>query len=100
LMGSKFGLERHFFLKRNFNKWPRICKIKSSIRGGIVELKWQRFGNVQHHNNAISREDLQKILLSYNPAVPDPKSLQQFVWFNIIYVSSNSLRKGKPSTSH
>ena len=44
-----------------------------------VELKPTRFGNVEY-----DRADLKKIQMSYNPALPDPKSLQQFVWFNIM----------------
>ena len=50
----------------------------------IVELKRQGFGKFDHHR-PISKEDLDKIRSSYNPSSPDPKSLQQVVWFNLMF---------------
>ena len=47
----------------------------------VVELKRQGFGSVDHHR-PISKEDLEKIQSCYNP---DPKSLQQVVWFNLMF---------------
>ncbi|XP_028412673.1 uncharacterized protein LOC114535592 [Dendronephthya gigantea] len=92
-MGLRFGLQRHFLLKRNINiiSDQEFAKSNQVYEAAIVELKRQGFGNVEHHNS-ISREDLQKIQLSYNPAVPDPKSLQRFVWFNIMF---HLIRRGR-----
>jgi len=47
-------------------------------------LKRQGFGKVDHHS-PILKEDPEKIQSSYNPSSPDPKSLQQVVWFNIMF---------------
>ena len=71
LMGVRFGLQRHFLLKKNVNiiSDQEFSKSNQVYEAAIVELKRQGFGNVEHHN-AISKEDLQKIQLSYNPAVP------------------------------
>ena len=93
LMGLRFGLQRHFLLKKNINIIgdQGFAKSNQVYEAAIVELKRQGFGNVEHHNS-ISREDLQKIQLSYNPAVPDPKSLQRFVWFNIMF---HLIRRGR-----
>ena len=49
-----------------------------------MELKRQGFGKVDHHI-PISKKDLEKIQSSYNPSSPSPKSLQQVVWFNIMF---------------
>ena len=93
LMGLRFGLQRHFLLKKNVDIIgdQEFAKSNQVYEAAIVELKRQGFGNVEHHN-AISREDLQKIQLSYNPAVLDPKSLQRFVWFNIMF---HLIRRGR-----
>ena len=95
LMGLRFGLQRHFLLKRNFNIIGDQEFAKSNqvynYEAAIVNLKRQGFGNVEHHNE-ISKEDLQKIQSSYNPDVPDPKTLQQFVWFNIMF---HLIRRGR-----
>ena len=82
----RFGLQRHFLLKRNYNSIcdQEFAKSKQVYDAAIVELKRQWFEHVDHHKS-ISREDLQKIQLSYNAAVPDPESLQHFVWFNIMF---------------
>ena len=86
LMALRSGLQRHFLFKKNINiiSDQEFSKSNQVYEAAIVELKRQGFGNVEHHN-AISKEDLRKIQLSYNPAVPDPKNLQQFVWFNIMF---------------
>ena len=54
-------------------------------------MKWQGFGRVDQHS-PISKEDLEKIQPSYNPSPPDPKSLQQVVWFNIMF---HLIRRGR-----
>ena len=66
----------------------------------IVELKRQRFCKVDHHI-PISKEFLETIQSSYNQmqSSPGPKSLQQVVWFNIMF---HLIRRGRenlrPST--
>ncbi|KAK2558587.1 hypothetical protein P5673_018764, partial [Acropora cervicornis] len=70
LMGIRFGLQRHFLLKREFD-----------ILSGKVD-----------HHSPISKEDLEKIQSSYNPSSPDPKSLLQVVWFDIIF---HLIRRGR-----
>ena len=78
LMGLRFNLNRLFFRKKNVNI------ISDQVyEAANIELKRQGVGNVEHHN-AISK-NLRKIQLSYNPAVPGPKELQQFVWLNIMF---------------
>ena len=67
-----------------YNKWWQILS-------AIVELKRQGFGRVDHHS-PISKEDLEKIQSSYNPSSPDPRSLQQVVWFNIMF---HLIRRGR-----
>ena len=49
------------------------------------------FGRVDHHR-PISKEDLEKIQSCYNPSSPDPKSLQQVVWFNLMF---HLIRRGR-----
>ena len=49
-----------------------------------MALKRKVFGKVDHHIPII-KEDLGKIQSSYNPSSPDPKSLQQVPWFNIMF---------------
>ena len=66
--------------------------IKNQIfEAAIVGLKRQGLGKVDHHI-PISKEDLEKIQSSYNPSSPDPKSLQQVVWFNIML---HLIRRGR-----
>jgi len=86
LMGIRFGLQRHFLLKREFDiiSDGEFSKSNQIFEAAIVELKRQGFGKVDHHI-PISKEDLEKIQSSYNPSSPDPKSLQQVVWFNIMF---------------
>ena len=92
-MALRFGLQRHFLLKRNFYiindlefaKWNKI------FEAAVVELKRKAFDKVDHHN-PISRQDLKKIQLSYNPASLDPKTLRQVVWFNIMF---HLIRRGR-----
>ena len=86
LMGIRFGLQRHFLLKREFDiiSDSEFSKSNQIFEAAIVELKRQGFGKIDHHS-PISKEDLEKIQSSYNPSSPDPKSLQQVVWFNIMF---------------
>ena len=67
------------------------AKSNQIFEAAIVELKRQGFGKVDHHI-PISKEDLNKIQSSYNPSSPDPKSLQQVVWFNIMF---HLIRRGR-----
>ena len=93
LMGIQFGLQRHFLLKREFDVISdgEFSKSNQIFEAAIVELKRQGFGRVDHHS-PISKEDLEKIQSSYNPSSPDPKSLQQVVWFNIMF---HLIRRGR-----
>ena len=93
LMGIRFGLQRHFLLKREFDiiSDGEFSKSNQIFEAAIVELKRQGFGRVDHHC-PISKEDLEKIQSSYNPSSPDPKSLQQVVWFNIMF---HLIRRGR-----
>ena len=54
-------------------------------------MKRQGLGKVNHHI-AVSKEDLENIQSSYNPPFPDTKSLQQVVWFNIMF---HLIRRGR-----
>ena len=93
LMGIRFGLQRHFLLKRELDiiSDGEFSKSNQIFEAAIVELKRQGFGKVDHHI-PISKEDLEKIQSSYNPSSPDPKSLQQVVWFNIMF---HLIRRGR-----
>ena len=86
LMGRRFGLQRHFLLKRELDiiSDGEFSTSNQIFEAAIVDLKRQGFGKVDHHI-PISKEDLEKIQSSYNPPSPDPKSLQQVVWFNIMF---------------
>ena len=86
LVGIRFGLQRHFLLKREFDiiSGGEFSKSNQIFEAEIVEFKGQGFGRVDHHS-PISKEDLEKIQSSYNPSSPDSKSLQQVVWFNIMF---------------
>ena len=77
LMGIRFGLQRHFPLKRQFHiiSDGQFSKSNPIFEAAIVELKRQGFSKVKHHIS-ISKEDLEKIPAPYNPSSPDPKSLQ------------------------
>ena len=92
-MGIRFGLQRHFLLKREFDVISdgELSKSNQIFDAAIVKLKRQGFGRVDHHS-PISKEDLEKIQFSYNPSSPDPKSLQQVVWFNITF---HLIRRGR-----
>ena len=50
----------------------------------MVELKRQGFAKVEYHEPILT-EDLAKTYSSYDPSSPDPKSLQYFVWFSIMF---------------
>ena len=86
-MGIRFGLQRHFLLKREFDiiSDGEISKSNQIFEAAIVEI-W-----LDHHS-PISKEDLEKMQSSYNPSSPDPKSLQQVVWFNIMF---HLIRRGR-----
>ena len=92
-MGIRFGLQRHFLLKREFDILSNgeFSRSNQIFEAAIVELKRQGFGKVDHHS-PISKEDLEKIQSSYNPSFPDPKSLLQVVWFNIMF---HLIRRGR-----
>ena len=93
LMGIRFGLQRHFLLKRKFDiiSDGEFSKSNQVFEAAIVELKRRGFGRVDHYS-PISKEDLAKIQSSYNPSSPDPTSLQQVVWFNIMF---HLIRRGR-----
>ena len=57
----------------------------------MVQLKRQGFAKVDHHE-PIKKEDLAKIYLSFDQSSPNPKALQHFVWFNIMY---QLIRRGR-----
>ena len=85
LMGTRFGLQRHFLLKGELDiSDGKYSKSNQIFEAAIVKLKQQGFGKVDHHIT-ISKQDLEKIQSSYNPSSPDPKYLQQVVWFNIMF---------------
>ena len=92
-MGIRFGLQRHFLLKREFDILSdgEFSRSNQIFEAANVELKRQGFGKVDHHS-PISKEDLEKIQSSYNPSSPDPKSLLQVVWFNIMF---HLIRRGR-----
>ena len=71
-MGIRFGLQRHFPLKREFHiiSDTEFSKSNQFLR---QQLKWQGLGKVDHHS-PIAKEVLEKIQTSYNPSSPDPKS--------------------------
>ena len=93
LMSLRFGLQRHFMSKREFNiiADPQFTKSNKVFEAAIVDLKRHGFGKVEHHD-PISKEDLEKIQSSYNPLSPDPNTLQQFVWFNLMF---HLIRRGR-----
>ena len=74
LTGIRFGLQRHFLLKRELDiiSDGEFSKSNQMFEAAIIELKRQGFGKVDHHI-PISKEDLEKIQSSYNPSSPDPK---------------------------
>ena len=86
LMGLRFGLQRHFLLKRDFDiiNVGEFSESNQVYEAAVVELKRQGFGRVDHHR-PVSKEDLEKIQSCYNPFSPDPKSLKQVVWFNLMF---------------
>ena len=97
-MGVRFGLQKHFLLKREFDiiSDDEFSKSNQIFEAAIVELKQQGFGRVDH-NSPISKEVLEKIQSSYNPSSPDPNSLQQVVWFNIMF---HLIRCGRENLRH
>ena len=75
LMGIRFGLQRHFPLKREFDgEFSRSNEF----------FKRQGVSKVDQYI-PLSKEDLENIQSSYNPSSPDPKFLQQMVWFHIMF---------------
>jgi len=82
-----------FLLKREFDITSdgEFSESNQIFKAAIVELKRQGFGKVDDHI-PISKEDLEKIHSSYNPSSPDPKSLQQVVWFNTMF---HLIRRGR-----
>ena len=57
----------------------------------VVQLKRQGFAKVDHHE-PIKKDDSAKIYSSYDQSSPNPKSLQHFVWFYIMY---QLIRRGR-----
>ena len=57
----------------------------------MVQAKRQGLAKVDHHE-PIKKEDLAKIFSSYDQSSPNRKSLQHFVWFNIMY---QLIRRGR-----
>ena len=93
LSSTRFGLQRHFMLKREFNiiSDPLFKQSNQVFEAVVVELKRQGFAKVEHHEPILT-EDLAKIYSSYDPSSPDPKSLQYFVWFSIMF---HLIRRGR-----
>ena len=60
LVGIRFGLQRHFLLKREFRIITdgELFKSNQIFKATIVELTRQGFGRVDHHS-PISKEDLE-----------------------------------------
>ena len=86
LSSIRFGLQRHFMLKREFNiiSDPLFKQSNQVFEAVEVELKRQGLAKVEHHEPILT-EDLAKIYSWYDPSSPDPKSLQYFVWFSIMF---------------
>ena len=80
-------------LKREFNIIfdPLFKQSNQVFEAILVELKRQGFAKVEHHEPILT-EDLAKIYSSYDPSSPDPKSLQYFVWFSIMF---HLIRRGR-----
>ena len=93
LTSIRFGLQRYFNRKRGFNIIADGAFEQSNqvFEAVVVQLKRQGFAKVDHHE-PIKKEDLAKIYSSYDQSSPSPKSLQQFVWFNIMY---HLIRRGR-----
>ena len=93
LSSIRFGLQRHFMLKRQFNiiSDPHFKQSNQVFEAVVVELKRQGFAKVEHHEPILT-DDLAKIYSSYDPSSPDPKSLQYFVWFSIMF---HLIRRGR-----
>jgi hypothetical protein len=93
LVSIRFGLQRYFMKKGNFDiiNDGDFSKSNKVFEATVVELKRQGYGKVEHHD-PISKEDLEKIQLSFNHDSPDPKRLQQVVWFNIML---HLIRRGR-----
>ena len=100
-MGIRFGLQRHFLLKGEFDiiSDGDFSKSNQTFEAAIIDLKRQGFGKVDHHI-PISKEDLEKIQSCCSPSSPDPKSLQQVAWFNIMFHLIHRGRQRKSPTSH
>ena len=92
-MGLRFGLQRHFLLKRDFDiiNDSEFSKPNQVCEAAVVELKRQGFGRVDHHR-PISKEDLEKNQSCYNPSSPDPKSLQEVAWFTALFTNMRILK--------
>ena len=93
LRSIRFGLQRYFILKRGFNVITDDAFKQSNqvFEAVVVEAKRQELAKVDHHE-PIKKEDLAKIFSSYDQSSPNPKSLQHFVWFNIMY---QLIRRGR-----
>ena len=93
-MGIRFGLQRHFLLKREFDiiSDGEFSKSNRNFEAAIVESKRQGFGKVDHHST-ISKEDIEKTQSSYNPSSPAPETFQQVVWFNVMFTSFAAAEK-------
>jgi len=93
LVSIRFGLQRHFMKNGNFDiiNDGEFLESNKVFEATVVELKRQGYGKVEHHD-PISKEDLEKIQLSFNQDSPDPKQLQEVVWFNIMY---HLIRRGR-----
>ena len=96
LTSIRFGLQRYFILKRGFNIIADDAFKQSNqvFEAVVVQLKRQGFVKVDHHK-PIKKEDLAKIFSSFDQSSPNPtdcKSMQHFVWFNIMY---QLIRRGR-----
>ena len=93
LSSIRFGLQRHFMLTREFNiiSDPLFKQSNQVFEAVVVELKPQGFAKVEHHEPILT-EDLVKIYSSHAPSSLDPKSLQYFVWFSIMF---HLIRRGR-----
>ena len=80
-------------LEREFNiiADPEFTKSNQVFQATIMKLKRHRFVEVEHHS-PVSR----KIQCLYDYYNPDPRNLQQFVWFNLMYHLIRC-RRGNPT---
>ena len=73
-------------LKREFSiiSDPLFKQSNQVFEAVEVELKRQGLAKVERHEPILT-EDLAKIYSSYDPSSPNPKSLQYFIWFSIMF---------------